>query len=221
MVKGDRNGVLPSVQAFAEFTNHGLSGPVNPLYNGFAQPNTFFVGGDGNVIAQILRRNFPDYSAGFSLNIPLRNRQAQADYVTDELLLRQAQLRMQGLLNQVKVDVKTAAIGLQQARARYQAAVDTRVLAEQNLKNEQQRFQFGASSVALVIQAQNDLAANQTIEVQAIANYSHARIALDQALGRTLDVNHVSMDEAISGKVQRESSLPATLPPAIRQEVRR
>jgi outer membrane protein TolC len=221
MLKGDRNGLLPSLQAFADFTNHGLSGPVNPLYNGFSQPNTYFVGGDSNVIGQILRRNFPDYSAGFSLTIPLRNRQAQADYVTDELQLRQTQLRMQGLLNQVKVDVKTAVIGLQQARARYQAAVDTRLLGEQNLKNERQRFQFGASSVALVIQAQNDLAADQTAEVQAIANYSHARIALDQSLGRTLDVNHVSMDEAVSGQVKRESTLPANLPAPVKQEVRR
>jgi outer membrane protein len=221
MLKGDKNGLLPSLQAFADFTNHGLSGPVNPIYGGNAQPNPFFIGGDSNVIAQVLRRNFPDYSAGFSLTIPLRNRQAQADYVTDELQLRQTQLRMQGLLNQVKVDVKTAVIGLEQARARYQTAVDTRVLAEQSLKNEQQRFQFGASSVALVIQAQNDLAGDQTAEVQAMANYSHARIALDQALGRTLDVNHVSMDEAVSGKVKRESVLPAALPTPVKQEVRR
>jgi outer membrane protein len=221
MLKGDRNGLLPSLQAFADFTNHGLSGPVNPLYNGPFAPNPYFVGGDANVIAQILRRNFPDYSAGFSVTIPLRNRQAQADYVTDELQLRQSQLRLQGLLNQVKVDVKTATIGLQQARARYQTAVDTRMLAEQSLKNEQQRFQFGASSVALVIAAQNDLSLDQTAEVQAMANYSHARIALDQALGRTLEVNHVSMDEAVSGKVQRESVLPASLPQPVRQEVRR
>ncbi len=213
MLKGDKNGLLPSVQAFAEFTNNGLSGPVNPLYNFCCgSPNPYFVGGDGNVIGQILRRNFPNYSAGVSLTIPLRNRQAQADYVTDELNLRQAQLRLQGLLNQVKVDVKTSLIGLQQARARYQAAVDTRVLAEQSLKNEQQRFQFGASTVALVIQAQNDLAADQTAEIQAMANYSHARIALDQSLGRTLAVNHVSMEEAVSGRVQRESTLPANLP---------
>ncbi len=213
MLKGDKNGLLPSVSAFAEFTNNGLSGPVNPLYNFCCgSPNPYFVGGDSNVIAQILRRNFPNYSAGVSLTIPLRNRQAQADYVTDELQLRQAQLRLQGLLNQVKVDVKTSVIGLQQARARYQAAVDTRVLAEQSLKNEQQRFQFGASTVALVIQAQNDLAADQTAEIQAMANYSHARIALDQALGRTLEINHVSMDEAVSGRVMRESVLPANLP---------
>jgi len=38
-----------------------------------------------------------------------------------------------------------------------------------------------------VIQAQKDLGANQDSEVQAMANYTHARIAFDAALGRTLE----------------------------------
>ena len=38
-----------------------------------------------------------------------------------------------------------------------------------------------------------------------MANYSHARIALDQALGQTLEVNHMSLDEAIAGRVARLS----------------
>jgi len=45
-----------------------------------------------------------------------------------------------------------------------------------------------------------------------MANYTHARIAFDFAVGQTLEVNHVSMDEAISGSVSRESILPAVLP---------
>lgn len=208
--KGDKNTLLPSLSAFAELTNHGLSGPVNPLYNG--EPNPFFVGGTGNLLAQLFRRNFPDYSAGIALTIPIRNRSAQADYVTDELQLRQRELTMQRAINQVRVDVKTSLIGLQQARSRYQTAVDTRALAEQSLKNEQSRFQYGVSTVALVIQAQNDLATDQDAEVQASANYTHAKIAFDFALGRTLDVNHISMDEAYSGQVQRESVIPNSVP---------
>jgi len=62
--------------------------------------------------------------------------------------------------------------------------------------------------VALVIQSQKDLAQYQSAEVQATANYTHARIAFDQAVGRTLDVNHVSFEEALSGKVARQSVIP-------------
>ena len=210
LLKGDKNGLLPTLQAFAELTNHGLAGPANPLYNNCCgEPNAYFTGGNASVLAQIFRRNFPDYSAGFSLNIPFRNRASQADYVTDQLQLRQSELQMQRTVNQVRVDVKTALIGLEQARARYQTARDTRALAEESLKAEQSRFQYGVATVAQVIQAQKDLAADQDAEVQAMANYTHARIAFDLAMGRTLEVNHISMEEALAGQVQRDSVIPA------------
>jgi outer membrane protein len=212
-VRGSQNGLLPTLQAFVELTNNGLSGPVNSTYNSCCgSPDPYFIGGTGTALGQIFRRNFPNYSAGFTLNIPFRNRQAQADYATDQLQLRQAELRLQRAANQVTVDVKTATIGVQQARARYETAVDTRKLAEQSLKDEENRFQHGVSSVTLVIQAQRDLATDQDAEVQAMANYTHARIAFDLAMGRTLDVNHISMQEAADGHVARESLIPASLP---------
>jgi outer membrane protein TolC len=208
-IRGSRNGLLPTLQAFLELTNNGLSGPVNPIYNGESgTPDLYFAGGTGNALAQIFRRDFPNYSAGVSLTIPFRNRAAQADYVTDQLQLRQAELRLQRVANQVTVDVKTALIGLQQARARYETAVDTRKLGEQSLKDEQNRFQHGVSTVTLVIQAQRDLASDEDAEVQAMANYTHAKIAFDMAMGRTLDVNNISMQEAVAGRVARESVVP-------------
>lgn len=212
-IRGSRNALLPVLQGFLEFTNNGLSGPVNPMYNGCCgTPDPYFVGGTGTALAQVFRRNFPNYSAGLTLNIPFRNRQAQADYVTDQLDLRQAELRLQRAANQVTVDVKTALIGVQQARARYETAVDTRKLAQQSLKDEENRFQHGVSTVTLVIQAQRDLANDEDAEVQAMANYTHAKIAFDLAMGRTLDVNHISMQEAVNGHVAREAILPESLP---------
>ncbi len=219
LIRGDRNGLMPNLQAFLELTNNGLSGPVNPIYNGCCgTPDPYFAGGTGNLLGQLFRRDFPNYSAGVSLTIPFRNRAAQADYITDELQLRQAELQLQRAVNLVRVDVKTALIGLQQARARYETAVDTRKLGEQSLKDEQNRFQHGVSSVTLVIQAQRDLAGDQDAEVQAMANYTHAKIAFDMAMGRTLDVNHISMQDAVTGRVARESVLPQSLPDAKSQE---
>lgn len=204
---GTKNGLKPTLQAFTEFTNNGLTGPVNPLYAG-ESPDPFIVGGYGNLLGQLFRRNFPNYSAGFSLNIPFRNRAAQADYVSEQLNLRQNQLQLQRQVNQVRVDVRNAVIGLQQARSRYDAAVATRVLGQQGLEAEQSKYQFGVSSTALVVQAQRDLATDQSAEVQAMANYTHARVAFDQAIGNTLKSNHISIDEAIAGRVARQSLLP-------------
>ncbi|MBV8817985.1 MAG: TolC family protein, partial [Acidobacteriaceae bacterium] len=219
MLKGDRNGLLPNLQGFVELTNNGLTGPVNPIYNGCCgAPDPYTVGGYGNALAQIFRRNYPSYSAGFSVTIPFRNRQAQADYAIDELQARQTELQLQRSLNQIRVEVTNAVVGLQQARARYETAAATRVLAQQTLDAEQNRFKFGASTIPLVIQAQTDLALDQSAEVQAMANYTHAKIAFDEAVGQTLDVNRVSLDEAVRGRVARESSIPDSIPQVQRQE---
>ena len=206
---GTKNALLPTLQAFVDISNNGLTGDPNALSRGrfgVADPN--FVGGYGNLVSQIFRRNFPNYSAGFSLNIPFRNRQAQADYVADKLTLRQSELQLQKTISQVRVDVKNAVIGVQQARARYETAVGTRVLAQQTLEAEQNRFKFGESTIALVVQAQRDLAADQEAEVQAMANYTHAQIAFDQAVGQTMETNGITMAEAAEGRVVRQSSLP-------------
>lgn len=206
---GTKNALLPTLQAFFELTNNGLTGTVNPLSAQLgALPVPVFVGGYGNLTSQIFQRNYPNYSAGFSLNIPFRNRAAQADYVADQLNVRQSELQLQKAMNQVRVDVQNAVIQLQVARARYESAVSTRVLAQQTLDAEQNRFKFGESTIATVVQAQRDMNADQTAEIQAMANYTHARVAFDEAVGQTLDINGVSMEEARAGQVARPSSIP-------------
>jgi outer membrane protein TolC len=170
---------------------------------GAAQGGVALAGGYGNLLSEIARRAYPNYSAGFSLNIPLRNRAAQSDYVTSMIEIRQNELNLQKNVNQVRVDVHSAVIGLQQARVRYEASVKARVLQEQTLDADQRKYALGATTVYQVVQDQRDVANARMAEVQAMANYSHARITFDQALGTTLEVNHVSLDEAKSGKVAK------------------
>jgi outer membrane protein len=203
---GIKNSLKPTLQAFAELTNNALTGEIPA---GGPTAGGYFVGGYGNLLAQIARRNFPNYSAGFSLNIPIRNRAAQSDYVTSLIEIRQNELGLRKSMNQVRVDVQNSVIGLQQARARYDAAVKARGLAQQTLDADQKKFTLGASPVFQVVQDQRDLATAQSSEIQALANYSHARIAFDQALGTTLEVNNISLAEALSGQVIGTPGKPA------------
>jgi outer membrane protein len=208
---GIKSSLKPTLQAFAELTNNGLTGNLTAL--GAVEPGVaYLAGGYGNLLAQIARRNYPNYSAGFSLNIPIRNRAAQSDYVTSLLEIRQNELSLQKNINQVRVEVQNSVIGLQQARARYDATVKARVLQQQTLDGDQQKYRLGASTVYQVVQDQRDLATAGSAEVQALANYSHARIAFDQALGATLEVNNISLDEALSGSVLKQSTPPANPP---------
>jgi outer membrane protein TolC len=158
----------------------------------------------------VFRRNFPNYSLGFQLNVPLRNRAARADMVMDQISLRQQELSQQRLINSIRVDVRNALIAVQQAQAAYQAAVKARQLAEQVLDAEQKKYALGASTIFFVIQYQRDLAQARSNEVAAESVSAKAQVQLDQAVGRTLEVNNISIDEALKGKVARvPSALPA------------
>jgi outer membrane protein TolC len=207
---GVKNGLKPTLQAFVDLTNRGLSG--DEVINSEFPADPFLIGGYGNMLGQIFRRNYPSYSAGLSLNIPLRNRAAQSDYATSALQLRQAELQLQKATNQVRVDVQNAVIGLRQARVRYDSAVKARILQQQTLDADKKKYALGASTVFQVVTDQQALATAESTETSALANYSHARIAFDQSLGTTLDVNNISVDEALSGHVARQSVLPANLP---------
>ncbi|MGA2154974.1 MAG: TolC family protein [Bryobacteraceae bacterium] len=213
VLNGDRSALKPSLQAFASFTNQALVGAPNPLNTipgNVADP--YFFGAYGGMLAQIFRRDFPNYTAGFSLTIPIRNRAAQADYATDQLQMRQQELLLEKSVAQVSVDVRNALIGVEQAHSRYETALETLKLARETLEAEKKKYEFGKSTNALVIQAQRDVVAAESEQVQSMANYTHARIALDQAVGMTLERNDIGMAEAASGQVERHSALPATLP---------
>ncbi|MEK7408543.1 MAG: TolC family protein [Acidobacteriota bacterium] len=219
-LKGSRNQLLPSLDVVADLRNNALAGQINKLPipriqgapPGFTQQrdpasvDPFFIGGYGTALSQLFARNFPDYSIGFQLNIPLRNRSAQADMILDQLSLRQQELRQQQLLNQVRVDVHNALIAVRQARASHEAAQKARVLQEQTLDAEQKKYTLGASTIFFVIQAQRDLAQAQSVEVSAASQYMKARTQLDVATGRTLEANSISIDEAIRGQVARAPS---------------
>ena len=205
-IQGSRSALLPTLDAVASMTNNGLAGAVSTLAvpGGRArQVDPFFIGDYYTALGQLARRNFPDYAVGFNLNIPIRNRAAQADYANDTLRLRQQELQEQRQVNQIRLDITNAAIGLQQSRARHESALKSRRLQEQTLEAEQKKYALGSSTIFLVIQAQRDLATAQGVEVTALANYSRAKNSMDVVSGRLLEVNSVSLEEATKGIVSR------------------
>jgi outer membrane protein TolC len=188
------------------------------LYSGgpnYTDP--YFFGRLGSSLGQMFRRNFPNYTFGLTLQIPIRNRTAQSDYARDMLSLRQQELRAQGQINDIRVTVQQALTGLTQARARYRFAVKTRVLQEQTLDAEQKKYALGASTAFQVIQTQRDLATAQDAEVAAMAAYNHARNDLDFATGEILRKYGIEMDEAKKGRVTHAPSPIPVLEPGNRK----
>jgi len=197
---GTATQLLPTLSVSATITDRSAAG--TPQASSGVTPDSSFVGGYGTALGQVFRRDFPSESIKTYINIPFRNRSAQADYTIDAISIRQNEVQGQRDNNQIVVDISNFVIGLRQARSRVSTAIESRQLQEQLLKAEQQKFAFGQTkTTAALIAAQRALVAAQTAEIAALTAYEHARVSLDQVLGLTLETNHVSLDDALAGQV--------------------
>jgi outer membrane protein len=209
---GTRNGVLPLLMAIGGVSSAGLAGtPRNVISKrGVQTADPYFDGGIGTALGQVFRNNFPSNRAAVFFQAPVGNNQAQADFAIDQLQLRQSQIQLGKDLNQVAVDVSNYVVAMRQARGRYRAAVQTRILQQRLLDAERTKLEGGASTPFNVVQQQRDLVVAQSSEIAALVDFSNARVALEQTLGTTLEVNHVSLDEAQAGRVARVSAIQET-----------
>jgi outer membrane protein len=239
-VKANRNALLPTLSLGGFYESQGLAGNsailgqatvvsagipivdangVPILVNGapvFESTTTAPVTGTraqglGNAQSQIFHNQFPEYAGQLTLTLPLRNRAAQAEYARAILAQRQMQTVERQLRNAALLDVRNAYIALTQDRAQVAAAVKARELQQQTFDAEQKKYQLGASTVYTVIQTQRDLIAAQGTELRALANIEEAKANYERALGRTLDVNHVTVADGKSGEVERDTLIPGTL----------
>ena len=162
-------------------------------------------------MSSVLHNNNPDYAVLMSINIPLRNRSLQADNQRSQLVQRQIEMQVQQLKNAALLDVRNTYIALQQDRARVEAASKASELQRQTFEAEQKKYQLGASTVYQVILTQRDYVAAQGTELRALADLVEARANYERAVGKTLEVNHVTIAKAESGDVDRETLIPGTL----------
>jgi outer membrane protein TolC len=225
-VKAVRNAMLPSLGLYAYYGGSGLGGNLSPNAT-FCGPNTtgvcisrsripaqFLAGpvGYSDTLDQVVSSRAPDKGMGVSLTIPILNRTAQADQVRAELELRQAQVRLQQLDNQILIEVRNAQFDVQQNRACVDAAQAAVTLARQTLDAEQKKLEAGVSNPTAVLQMQASLTSTESTLVSAMAAYAKARVELDRATGLLLDNAGIVMSDAEKGEVTHMPKIPFVAP---------
>jgi outer membrane protein len=167
--------------------------------------------GIGEAYTETFHNRFPDYSAQFTLSIPIRNREAQADSAHAQLSARQDEARQRQTENNVLVDVRNAIIELVQGKAALDAATKTRILDQETLDDEEKKLKLGASTIFNVVVDQNTLAGAASAEVRALANLVEAQVNYDRAMARTLTANHITIADAKTGVLGRDALIPGTM----------
>jgi outer membrane protein TolC len=196
-LEGSRNELRPQIDLVGTAQNNALAAQLNPLVPPIDSP---LIGGYGSALEQLAARKYPSYGVGLNINLPLRNRIAQADVTRDEILLRQTQVLQQQLRKQAQLEVEDAVIAMRRARSSYDAAVQTQTLQQESLEAEQAKFEVGASTSFFIIQYESYLAQARSTVVVAKSAYLKARAALERATGTILEDNHVSLPDAVRGR---------------------
>jgi outer membrane protein TolC len=222
-MKAIRSSLLPSLDLFAYYGGSGVGGSLNPnvpicgvnvtglCFDPTKAPPAFRNGGPvsyADTLNQLVNSTAPDKGVGLQLTIPLRNRVAQATQIRSELEYRQAQMRLQQLENQVRIEIRNAQFAVQQNRASVasaQAAVD---LGRQSLDAEQKKYALGASTTTLVLQNRSALAQAESTLVSAMAAYEKAQTELARATGLLLDHAGIQIADAERGEVTHMPNIP-------------
>jgi len=195
-----RNALLPSLSVVGFYGGSGLAGPLNPLCTGTGCTSNVPTDFSG-ALTNTFNNSAPDYYVGLNLNIPLRNRVAKADQYRSELEYRQAELRLEQLKKQVRIEVRNAQYAVEQTGARVQAARKARDLAQRTFDITKKEQDLGSGSSYQTLSAQRDLSLAELDLVTAMTIFEKAKVELDRATGATLEHNGIQLQDAVTGVV--------------------
>lgn len=208
MLKVAENQLLPRFNAVGSVGTNGLSGsdvptcfdPMDPTMRvdcstpgAIFQPNNF-AGPYGDALGRLVDGRFYQYSAGVTIEIPLDNAQAKADYARSRVDLESSQRQLQQAQEQVTLDIKNAVTTLQSDVQSIQATRIARELSEENLRNQQARYDVGLATTKDILDFQDQLTQARFAEVNSLTRYRTDLATLHRAEGTLLERRRIIFD---------------------------
>jgi outer membrane protein len=214
-LRATKNNLLPSVDLYGFYAAAALGGTKSP----FCSPQFFGpvacnvpTVGYGTVFTNLFNSSGPDKGAGVNVTVPLRNRTAQSLQARALLEYRQAEMRLQQLYIQVRIQVINGQYALTNDRAAVQAALAAREYNFQSYQSEVKKLRLGASTTANVLQQERNLATAENNIISTEATYAKDRASLEQLLAETLDQYGIQLSDAVKGTVTKDPVIPGLEP---------
>lgn len=230
-LRGARNALLPTFDVFAYLGGTGVAGSINSGLNcsfyasgqcptsnqGLATSDpgkyTYYAAsGYGSAAHDAFNNSAPDKGIGFNIQIPIRNRTAQADQARSLIEYRQSELRLEQLYTQIRMQVVNAQFALTNDRAQVKASIAAQDFAKQSLDAEVKKLRLGASTTANVLLQERNLATADNNLIAANAAYAKDRASLYQVLATTLQQYGINLADAVTGNVKAEPLVPGLKP---------
>jgi outer membrane protein len=190
-----RNQVLPQVDFDLNYGLAGLAGnsaeldPVTGLPTGRAERIPY-----GRGLRQIFEGDFPSWTVGFNVAVPITNIGARAEAKRAELDFRQSQLQQTQTKQAITVDVREAARAVDTAARSIVATRAARDAAEKNLDAERRRYENGMTTNFQVLTIQQRLSDARIRELNALIGYNRAVATYHRAVGDVLEIRGITVN---------------------------
>jgi outer membrane protein len=197
------NQLLPRLNFVGAMGVNGLSGsPQSVTFSGQTIPvPPELSGGYGRSLEFMTDGRFYNYSAGATVEVPLGNSQAKADYATAKINFEQARLSLQNLEETVTLEIKLAVSNLGSDLKSIDATRIARELAEENVRNQQARYDVGLATTKDLLDFQDRLTQARAAEVQALTAYNIDLAEMRRVEGTLLSARNVIVERAAPGGV--------------------
>ena len=194
-IKRDTNAQRPDLSLTAQYSATGLGGNLyeNSIL-GAGASQLIATGGFPGAMNQLFQFNFPTYSVGLQLNLPLRNRRAAVALANSVLQKKRNMYELRALEQEVRLDVLNAITGVELSKAAIQQAAVALDFSQKRLDAEQRKYDLGVSTAFIVLDAQDDLVQSQADLLQESIGYRRAIVTLLQATGELLEARGVALD---------------------------
>jgi len=183
--KRAKNQTLPDLDFVANYGVFGLSGGHTYEADGTLRPSPYY-GDYGDSLSDMFGNDFNDYAIGLELEVPFGNADAKARLAEAGINVRRSSRDLEQTISTVTLDVDRAIADVSSAAKRVVAAKLSRDLAEENLRNQQRRFELGAVTTKDVLDFQEKLAQAMAAEVGAITDHARSVTRLRVADGTLL-----------------------------------
>jgi len=205
-------GAINALIARANASAPPGAAPLQPIPPGSNALYPGTVGGFGTSYNSLFRGQYPTYTVGATISLPLRNRTANANYAA-EVERRQSLVAQEvGLVQRVQFEARNAIQQYRSARSRLIAASAARVAAESVEASERRKFRAGQSTTFLVLQRQVTVANERGRELQAQSDVQKALVEIDRVTGAILANNGVDVTKLGTTPLGRVPDLRLTRP---------
>jgi outer membrane protein len=190
------NQVLPKLDLNLNYSAAGLAGrtavvdPVTGLPTGQFTSTTY-----PHAVSQVFGNDFPSWTVGVNVGLPIMNIGARAEKKRAELDVALSRVNEEQTRQNIAVEVRKAVRDIDTTAREIGASRTAREAAEQNVQAERRRYENGLSTNFQVLQIQQQLSSARANEIQALVAYNKSVAAYHRAVGDLLDVANIRVEE--------------------------